>query len=351
MAIGQERTLEQDPALAFRIIVDIAAKGLSPAINDPTTAVLAIDQIHHAPHNVGGRHSDDERVRDAAGRVRLVLRTPAWGDFVQLAVTEIRQFGRENIQIVRRLRAMLENLIESLPAQRTAVLRAELDLLRRSAERFFTEPEERAMAEVGDSQGVGSKWEQNPNCRKTGRRSRHDNRPTDPSSGHGHAHRNDDRDWAGREFCRVDRRGPELAAGDEGRVGKLRVRAPGDGGLVTSVSAGRPDGLGWVSHSRGLPRRTLRTRLRQACQGECGRCVGDDGGASRVVGDCRAALLYLLLPLMSASESLQVDATKIVISLLVTQLAPLCLGLGVRHWSPGLANRLLRSANILQRDP
>ncbi len=168
VAIGQERTLEQDPALAFRIIVDIAAKGLSPAINDPTTAVLAIDQIHHLLRNVGGRHLDDERVRDAAGRVRLVLRTPAWGDFVQLAVTEIRQFGRESIQIVRRLRAMLENLIESLPAQRTAVLRAELDLLRRSAERFFTEPEERAMAEVGDSQGVGSKWEQNPNCRKTG---------------------------------------------------------------------------------------------------------------------------------------------------------------------------------------
>ena len=95
------------------------------------------------------------------------------------------------------------------------------------------------------------------------------------------------------------------------------------------------------------PVRILRTRLRQACQGECGRCVGDDGGASRVVGDCRAASLVLLLPLMSASESLQVDATKIVISLLVTQLAPLCLGLGVRHWSPGLANRLLRSANIL----
>src|SRR6185369_9627507 len=46
VAIGHERTLEQDPMFAFRIIVDIASKALSPAINDPTTAVLAIDQIH-----------------------------------------------------------------------------------------------------------------------------------------------------------------------------------------------------------------------------------------------------------------------------------------------------------------
>jgi len=38
--------MEQDPAFAFRIIVDVAAKALSPAINDPTTGVLALDQLH-----------------------------------------------------------------------------------------------------------------------------------------------------------------------------------------------------------------------------------------------------------------------------------------------------------------
>jgi len=157
VAVGQERTLEQDPALALRVIVDIASKGLSPAINDPTTAVLAIDQIHHLLRNIGGRHLDDERVYDEAGRVRLVYRTPAWEDFVQLAVTEIRHFGGESIQIARRLRAMLENLIETLPAARAAPLRRELSLLERSTERFFQEPEDRAAAEISDFQGVGGK--------------------------------------------------------------------------------------------------------------------------------------------------------------------------------------------------
>jgi uncharacterized membrane protein len=157
VAVGQERTLQQDSAFAIRIIVDIASKGLSPAINDPTTAVLALDQIHHLLRDLGSRRLDDGRVRDKAGRLRLVYRTPDWEDFVHLAVTEIRQFGQASIQIARRLRAMLENLILTVPDERATLLRQELKLLHRSAERFFKEPEDRALADVSDFQGVGGK--------------------------------------------------------------------------------------------------------------------------------------------------------------------------------------------------
>jgi uncharacterized membrane protein len=157
VAVGQERTLEQDPAFALRIIVDVASKALSAAINDPTTAVLALDQIHHLLREVGLRHLDDGRVRDPAGRLRLLYRTPDWADFVHLAVTEIRHFGGESIQVARRLRAMLENLIQTLPEERAALLRQELSLLHRSAERCFPEPEDRALAKISDFQGVGGK--------------------------------------------------------------------------------------------------------------------------------------------------------------------------------------------------
>jgi uncharacterized membrane protein len=155
LAVGQERTHELDPVLAFRIIVDIASKGLSPAINDPTTAVLAIDQIHHLLRKVGSRHLDEGVIRDNGGRVRLVYRTPDWDDFVHLAVTEIRQFGRPCIQIARRLRAMLENLIETLPEERAVLLRQELSLLQRTVEHYFLEPEDRALAAASDFQGIG----------------------------------------------------------------------------------------------------------------------------------------------------------------------------------------------------
>ena len=155
VAIGAERTLEQDPAFGFRIIVDVAAKALSPAINDPTTGVLALDQIHRLLRSVGRRQLDTGFAHDEGGRLRLVYRTPDWEDFVGLAVTEIRQFGGTSIQIVRRMRAMLENLIEVLPRQRATQLRVELDILNRSVERDFPDLEDRKRAAAGDSLGVG----------------------------------------------------------------------------------------------------------------------------------------------------------------------------------------------------
>jgi uncharacterized membrane protein len=155
VSLGGERTMEQDPAYAFRIIVDIASKGLSPAINDPTQAVLALDQIHHMLRCVGTRHLGDGQVRDARGQLRLVVRNPGWAEFVHLAVTEVRHYGKDSIQVARRLRAMLENLIQTLPEERAPLLRQELQLLERASRRCFLEPEDLALAEVADPQGVG----------------------------------------------------------------------------------------------------------------------------------------------------------------------------------------------------
>jgi BASS family bile acid:Na+ symporter len=53
-------------------------------------------------------------------------------------------------------------------------------------------------------------------------------------------------------------------------------------------------------------------------------------------------LLVCLLPLVSGSEPLKVDAVGIVITLLVTQLVPLGVGVAVRQWRPALASRLLK---------
>jgi len=155
IALGAERAAEQDPAFGFRIVVDIGIKALSPAINDPTTAVLALDQLHHLLRKVGLRQLDMGVVRDCEGRVRLIYRTPDWEDFVELAVTEIRQYGVESLQVARRLRAMLENLIANLPPARTAVLQRELILLEQSVSVAFGNADDRACASQPDSQGVG----------------------------------------------------------------------------------------------------------------------------------------------------------------------------------------------------
>lgn len=155
VAIGQERTLEQDPMFAFRIIVDIASKALSPAINDPTTAVLAIDQIHHLLRDIGKRYLAEGQETDSQGQLRLIYRTPEWEDFVQLGTTEIRQYGHDSMQVQRRLRAMLEDLIDTLPSHRHAILQRELDLLGTSLKRAFPDLDDQRLAESGDLQGIG----------------------------------------------------------------------------------------------------------------------------------------------------------------------------------------------------
>jgi uncharacterized membrane protein len=155
VAFGPERTLEQDPTFAYRIIVDIALKALSPAINDPTTAVIAIDQLHRLLRKAGNQNLRADEILGKSGQLRVIFRTPNWEDFVYLAFTEIRQCGAQNIQIARRLRAMIENLIQTLPKHRHAVLQRELSLLDRDIDKYFVYPEDLALARVGDSQGLG----------------------------------------------------------------------------------------------------------------------------------------------------------------------------------------------------
>jgi uncharacterized membrane protein len=155
VAFGRERTIEQDSTFAFRVIVDIAIKALSKAINDPTTAVLAIDQLHRLLRMVGKRELHDENIRDGDGQLRVIFRTPNWEDFVKLAMSEIRLYGAENFQISRRLHALIENLIENLPERRLMALRRELDLLDRTLEKLHQFPEDLALARVPDSQGLG----------------------------------------------------------------------------------------------------------------------------------------------------------------------------------------------------
>lgn len=156
VVLGPERTSEQDPAFAFRVIVDIAAKALSPAINDPTTAVLALDQLHHLLREVGRRHLDDGVVRDRDGQVRLLYRRPDWEAFVCLAVSEVRHYGAGSIQVARRLHAMLENLIQNLAPQRVPLLERELGMLNQAVEREFPSADDRSRAATPDYQGIGS---------------------------------------------------------------------------------------------------------------------------------------------------------------------------------------------------
>jgi uncharacterized membrane protein len=120
--IADERTIRQDPAFAIRVIVDTAIRALSPAVNDPTTAVQALDALEVMLRELAERDLEASHARGPDGAVRLAWRAPSWNDMLDLAFDEIRFYGAASFQVARRLRAVLEDIRASTPALRHRAL-------------------------------------------------------------------------------------------------------------------------------------------------------------------------------------------------------------------------------------
>ncbi len=161
VAVGDERTIKQDPAFIFRLLADISAKALSPGVNDPTTSVQALDQIDLLLRRLSNKRLTPGEFRDADGVVRFRYPAPSWADFVSIAIDETRIFGEGSVQVSRRIRALLEDLLETVPQDRRAAVLAQLAALDSSVGRTY-EGTEREIAAGSDRQGIGSPWEKRP---------------------------------------------------------------------------------------------------------------------------------------------------------------------------------------------
>jgi uncharacterized membrane protein len=162
VTLGPERAFEQDPKYALRILVDVAIKALSPAINDPTTAVQALDQIEDLLLRLGRRDLAVAEARDAEGRIRLLVAAPTWDDLVVLALDEIRFCGATSVQVMRRLRALLTDLGDHVAPERRAALRDYLARVDRGIRRDFADPDDQRDALQHDRQGLGLSRKKHP---------------------------------------------------------------------------------------------------------------------------------------------------------------------------------------------
>lgn len=160
VALGNERTVEQDPAFAVRVIVDIAVKALSAAINDPTTAVQVLDQLSEVLRIIGT--TDLERAAlpaDGPLPHGLVITTRSWEEYLALGVTEIREYGSSSIQVVRRMRAMLEELLREVPLQNRHAVTEELARLDAAVASAFGGSIDLDRARIADEEGLGGRVE------------------------------------------------------------------------------------------------------------------------------------------------------------------------------------------------
>ena len=131
---GIERTITGDITFGFRQLVDIASRALSPGINDPSTAVQCLDQLHHLLRRLAGTPAPAGHVRDDEGILRVVHPVISWEELVGLALDEIRNVGAGSLQVQQRVELLLRDLLEVAPPERCAPLEAQLaQLLRRRA--------------------------------------------------------------------------------------------------------------------------------------------------------------------------------------------------------------------------
>jgi uncharacterized membrane protein len=154
IVLGRERVIAEDPKYALRLLVDVAVRALSSAINDPTTAVHALDQIEALLVQLAGRNLDVGRVRDDAGELRLVYDATTWEEYLELALAEIEFYGPSSLQVERRVAALLAFLQDHVPPQRRAAVDARVQQHVASVmSAFHGEPQ--AVAARGDRQGLG----------------------------------------------------------------------------------------------------------------------------------------------------------------------------------------------------
>ena len=163
VVLGVERTIEQDPAFAIRVMVDIAIRALSPAVNDPTTAVQVLDHLGETLRLLGatGRPAPDSDGANVASP-GLVVRARSWDDVVELAFTEIRQYGGSSVQVVRRLRALLEDLREQVRPEYHTAVDDELRRLDATVDEHWSRSVDLDLARLADGQGIGGPISRQP---------------------------------------------------------------------------------------------------------------------------------------------------------------------------------------------
>ena len=153
--VAIERTIEQDPAFAIRIMVDVANKALSAAINDPTTAVQVLNYIEDSLGAIGTTDLAERSWRPGAAAAGMVIPYRRWEDFLALGVTEIREYGSNSIQVMRRMRAMLERLSDDVLPERRAQVHHEIKRLDATLAQSFKGSIDQDRASVADRQGIG----------------------------------------------------------------------------------------------------------------------------------------------------------------------------------------------------
>ena len=139
--IGFERTLEQDPALGFRQLMDPACKALSPAVNDPYTAIQAIEHISVLFAALAARPAGPLVAHDATTGTTVAVPARTFAEHLSVGIGPIRRFGAAEPTVVRTLLRLLSTTLYACGEEpdRWDAIEAQMNLLTSAAERETVE--------------------------------------------------------------------------------------------------------------------------------------------------------------------------------------------------------------------
>ena len=139
--IGFERTLEQDAALGIRQLVDMACKALSPAVNDPYTAVQAVDHLSVIFCALAIRPLGDWVITDPGGAM-IIVPGRRFGDYLATMCGLIRRYGSAEPTLSVALLRLLGSCAAVLPSDpaRWSALAEQADLVLADAARAIGQP-------------------------------------------------------------------------------------------------------------------------------------------------------------------------------------------------------------------
>jgi uncharacterized membrane protein len=130
IAVGNERTSQQDVEFGLRQLVDVAARALSPGVNDPTTAVHCVNHLADVLVVLAHTTLGCEVRRDGDGSVRVAVAGATFDNYLELACGQVRRYGAGEPAVVSALLSMLGGVGAQLSeGWRRQAVRAQLDAI------------------------------------------------------------------------------------------------------------------------------------------------------------------------------------------------------------------------------
>ena len=149
--IGAERTLPADLPLGIRQIADIGIKALSPAINDPTTATLALDRLGEVLSEAG-RLEPPQQILYVDSRPAVFLPRIGFADLTNIAFTQMRHYGRADLVVMLHMVRTIERVASLVQDRYHTGLSRHLDLVKASGEQGLAlGPEREVLVEEADA--------------------------------------------------------------------------------------------------------------------------------------------------------------------------------------------------------